>query len=70
MKIAYEIKVSLLEAFIAEVKTKRLPVHIQRSMKRVDENGDEVEDAEFECPDGFDFNAAMSRVINEYYHLI
>ena len=32
-------------------------------MKRVDENGDEVEDAVFEWPDYFDFNAAMRRVI-------
>lgn len=69
MKIAYEIEVGLLEAFIAEVKAKHLPVHIQRSMKRMDENGNEVENAEFEYPDGFYFNAVMSRVINEYYHL-
>lgn len=70
MKIAYEIEVGLLEAFIAKVKAKRLPVHIQRSMKRMDENGNEVENAEFECPDGFDFNEAMSRVINEYCRLV
>ena len=70
MKTAYEIEVGLLEAFIAEVQDKHLPVQIQRSMKRGDENGDEVEDAVFEWPDYFDFNAAMRRVINEYCHLI
>ena len=70
MKIAYEIEVGLLEAFIAEVKAKHLPIHIQRSMPRTDEIGTEVEDAEFECPDGFDFNEAMSRVINEYCRLV
>ena len=70
MKIAYEIEVGLLEAFIAEVKANHLPVHIQRSMKRMDENGNEVEDAEFEYPDDFDFNKAMSRVINQHCHLI
>ena len=70
MKIAYEIEVGLLEAFIAEVKAKHLPVHIQRSMKLMDENGNEVENAEFEYPDGFDFNAAMIRVINQHCHLI
>lgn len=70
MKIEYEIEVGLLEAFIAEVKANHLPVHIQRSMKRMDENGNEVENAEFECPDGFDFNEAMSRVINQHCHLI
>ena len=69
MKTAYEIESGLLEAFCAEVKAKHLPVHIQRGMKRVDENGDEVEDAEFEWPDYFDFNAAMRRVINQYSHL-
>lgn len=70
MKRAYEIEVGLLEAFIDEVKANHLPVYIQRGMKRVDENGNEVEDAEFEYPDGFYFNAVMSRVINEYCHLI
>lgn len=70
MKIAYEIEVGLLEAFIAEVKAKRLPVHIHRSMKRMDENGNEVENAEFECLDGFDFNEAMSWVIYKYCNLI
>ena len=69
MKIKYEIEPGLLEVFIDEVKAKHLPVHIQRSMKRVDENGDEVEDAEFEWPDYFDFNAAMRRVINQYCRL-
>lgn len=70
MKVKYEIEVGLLEAFIAEVQDKHLPVHIQRSMKRVDENGSEVEIAEFEYPDYFDFNAAMRRVINQYCHLV
>ena len=69
MTAAYEIESGLLEAFIAEVKARHLPVHIRRSMKRVDENGNEVEDAMFEWPDYFDFNAAMSRVINQYCHL-
>lgn len=69
MKVKCEIEVGLLEAFIAEVQGKHLPVHIQRSMKRGDENGDEVEGAEFEWPDYFDFNAAMRRVINQYCHL-
>lgn len=69
MKIKYEIEPGLLEVFIDEVKAKHLPVHIQRSMKRVDENGSEVEIAEFEYPDYFDFNAAMRRVINQYCRL-
>ena len=70
MKVKYEIEVGLLEAFIDEVKAKHLPVHIQRGLKRVDENGSEVEIAEFEYPDYFDFNAAMRRVINQYCHLV
>ncbi len=70
MKIAYEIEAGLLEAFCAEVKTKHLPVHIQHGMKREDENGSEVKLVEFEYPDYFDFNAAMTRVINQYSHLI
>ena len=69
MKTACEIEVGLLEAFCAEVKAKHLPVHIRRSMKRMHENGYEVEVVEFEYPDYFDFNAAMSRVINQYCHL-
>lgn len=69
MKVKYEIEVGLLEAFIAEVKAKHLPVHIRRSMKRGDENGSEVEEVEFEYADYFDFNAAMRRVINQYSHL-
>ena len=69
MKVKYEKEVGLLEAFVAEVNAKHLPVHIRRSMKRVDENGDEVEDAVFEWPDYFDFNAAMRRVINQYSRL-
>lgn len=69
MKVKYEKEVGLLEAFVAEVKAKHLPVHIQRDLKRVDENGDEVEIAEFEYPDYFDFNAAMRRVINQYCRL-
>ena len=69
MKVKYEKEVGLLEAFVAEVNAKHLPVHIQRGLKRVDENGDEVEIAEFEYPEYFDFNAAMRRVINQYCRL-
>lgn len=69
MKLTYEIETDLLEVFCTEVKTKRLPVHIQHGIKRTDENGSEVEIVEFECPDNFDINAAMSRAINEYGHL-
>lgn len=66
----FEIEVGLLEAFCAEVQDKHLPVHIQHGMKSTDENGSEVEIAEFEYPDYFDFNAAMSRVMNKFCHLI
>ena len=69
MKTAYEIEPGLLEAFCAEVKAKHLPVHIQHGMKRVDENGVEVEKAEFEYPDYFDFNDAMTRVMTQYCHV-
>lgn len=71
MTAKFEIEVGLLTAFVNEVKTKHLPVHIQRSLDvLVDENGIIVERVEFEYPDYFDFNAAMSRVINQYCHLI
>ena len=60
----------LLEAFLQEVRTERLPVHIQRSFPYTDENGTEMENVIIEHPDtGFDFNAALSRVINEHYNL-
>lgn len=69
MKVKYEIVAGLLEAFCAEVKAKHLPVHIQRGMKHKDENGCKVEVAEFEYPDYFDFNAAMTRVMTQYCRL-
>ena len=69
MKIKYEIEPGLLEVFIAEVKAKHLPVHIQHGMKRADENGVEVEMVEFEYLDYFDFNAAMTRVMTQYCHV-
>lgn len=69
MKIVYEIETNLLEAFCTEVKDKHLPVHIQRGVRWEDENGSEAEAVEFEYPDYFDFNAAMSRVMNQYSHL-
>lgn len=66
MTAKFEIVVSLLDAFIAEVQDKHLPVHIRRGMKSTDEFGCEVEIVEFEYPDYFDFNAAMTRVMTQY----
>ena len=69
MIVKYEIEAGLLEAFCDEVKAKHLPVHIQHGMKRTDENDCEVENAEFEYPNNFDFDAVMYRVINQYCYL-
>lgn len=61
---------NLLEAFLQEVRTEGLPVHIQRSFPYTDENGTEMENVIIEHPDtDFDFNAVLSRVINEHYNL-
>ena len=65
-KTACEIGTGLLEAFCAEIKARHLPVHIQRGIRRTDENGDEVEIVEFEYPDYFDINSAIARAINKY----
>lgn len=60
----------LLEALIEECRTKSLPVHIQRGFLLTDANGTEQEDIVVEFPDtDFDFNAVLSRVINEHYNL-
>lgn len=60
----------LLEALIEECRAKRLPVRIQRSFRFTDENGSVQETVTVEHPDtDFDFNAVLSRVINEHYKL-
>lgn len=70
MKREFNIESGLLLAIIQEVKTKRLPVHIQRGMKFTDENGSEQECVIIEHPDtDFDLNGLLSRVINEHYNL-
>lgn len=70
MILEMEMSKSLLEAFLQEVRTEGLPVHIQRSFPYTDENGTEMERVIIEHPDtGFDFNAVLSRVINEHYNL-
>lgn len=57
----------LLEAFVAEVRKNRLPVHVQRGIPYEDENGTELEDIVIEHPDtDFDFNETLSRVVNKY----
>lgn len=70
MKTSYEIAPGLLESFSAEVKEKHLPVHIQQGIKLTDENGNEIQIAEFEYPDNFDFNTALSKAICRYCHLV
>lgn len=70
MILEMEMSEDLLEAFLQEVRTEGLPVHIQRSFPYTDENGTEMENVIIEHPDtGFDFNAVLSRVINEHYNL-
>ena len=70
MILEMEMSKDLLEAFLQEVRTKNLPVHIQRSFPYTDENGTEMERVIIEHPDtDFDFNAVLSRVINEHYNL-
>ena len=79
MILEMEMSKDLLEAFLQEVRTKNLPVHIQRSFLPVhiqrsfpytDENGTEMERVIIEHPDtDFDFNAVLGRVINEHYNL-
>ena len=70
MILEMEMSEDLLEAFLQEVRTEKLPVHIQRSFPYTDENGTEMENVIIEHPDtGFDFNAVLSRVINEHYNL-
>lgn len=60
----------LLEALIEECRAKRLPVRIQRGFRFTDENDSVQETVTVEHPDtDFDFNAVLSRVINEHYHL-
>lgn len=70
MILEMEMSKALLEAFLQEVRTEGLPVHIQRSFPYTDENGTEMENVIIEHPDtDFDFNAILSRVINEHYNL-
>ncbi len=70
MKYELEIETGLLQAFIDECRAGRLPVHIQRGVPYDDANGTMLETVIIECPDtDFDFNAAMSRVINRHYNL-
>lgn len=70
MIVEMEMSENLLEAFLQEVRTEGLPVHIQRSFPYTDENGTEMERVIIEHPDtGFDFNAVLDRVINEHYNL-
>lgn len=70
MTLEMEMSENLLEAFLQEVRTEGLPVHIQRSFPYTDENGTEMENVIIEHPDtDFDFNAVLSRVINEHYNL-
>ena len=71
MILKMEMSEALLEAFLQEVRTERLPVHIQRSFfPYTDENGTEMERVIIEHPDtDFDFNAVLGRVINEHYNL-
>ena len=85
MILEMEMSKALLEAFLQEVRTEGLPVHIQRSFPYTDENGTEMERVIIEHPDtdfdfmerviiehpdtDFDFNAVLSRVINEHYNL-
>lgn len=70
MILEMEMSKALLEAFLQEVRTEGLPVHIQRSFPYTDENGTEMENVIIEHPDtDFDFNAVLSRVINEHYNL-
>lgn len=70
MKCELAIDHGLLEAFIEECRAKRLPVHIQRGFRFADGNGDAQETVTVEHPDtDFDFNAVLSRVINEHYNL-
>lgn len=70
MILEMEMSKALLEAFLQEVRTEGLPVHIQRSFPYTDENGTEMENVIIEHPDtDFDFNAVLDRVINEHYNL-
>ena len=70
MILEMEMSEALLKAFLQEVRTEGLPVHIQRSFPYTDENGTETENVIIEHPDtDFDFNAVLSRVINEHYNL-
>ena len=70
MILEMEMSEDLLEAFLQEVRTEGLPVHILRSFPYTDENGTEMERVIIEHPDtGFDFNAVLGRVINEHYNL-
>ena len=67
MILEMEMSEALLEAFLQEIRTERLPVHIQRSFPYTDENGTEMERVIIEHPDtGFDFNETLSRVVNKF----
>lgn len=67
MILEMEMSEALLEAFLQEIRTERLPVHIQRSFPYTDENGTEMENVIIEHPDtGFDFNETLSRVVNKF----
>ena len=70
MECELSINRGLLEALIDECRRKRLPVRIQRSFRFTEENGTVLETVTIEYPDtDFDFNAVMSRVINQHYNL-
>ena len=58
------------EALVHEVRTRHLPIHIQRGVPFTDENGTVLETVIIDHPDtDFDFDVLMSRVINEHYQL-
>ena len=70
MTMDCELNVEVIEALEAEIRNKKLPLHVQEGiMLRESESDTLMMPVQIDYPDDFDLNETLCEVINKTYNL-
>lgn len=66
---SFEIDSRLASALLQRIRSAHLPIHFQRGIPFVSENGNQLETIQIEYADNYPFNEVMEDIINQEFNL-